>query len=45
MSETTLVIAGMTCRDCASHVEPALASISGVRILRGSPGILPQLAE
>ena len=31
---TTLAVTGMTCRDCAPHVEQALTSVSGVRKVR-----------
>jgi mercuric reductase len=31
MSETTLAVIGMTCMDCARHVEQALQRVSGVR--------------
>jgi mercuric reductase len=34
MSESTLAVTGMTCADCARHVEQALRSISGVRKVR-----------
>ena len=31
MSETTLAVTGMTCSDCAHHVEKALKGVAGVR--------------
>ena len=31
---TTLAVTGMTCRDCAHHVEQALRSVAGVRRVR-----------
>ena len=34
MSETTLAVTGMTCMDCARHVEQALRSVAGVRKVR-----------
>jgi copper chaperone CopZ len=34
MSETMLAVTGMTCIDCAHHVEQALRSVSGVRNVR-----------
>jgi mercuric reductase len=34
MSETTLAVAGMTCANCARHVEQALGRVTGVRRVR-----------
>ena len=34
MSETMLAVTGMTCMDCAHHVEQALRRVSGVRKVR-----------
>jgi mercuric reductase len=34
MSETTLAVTGLTCADCAHHVERALSGVSGVRKVR-----------
>jgi len=34
MSEATLAVTGMTCSDCAQHVEQALRGVSGVRKVR-----------
>ena len=31
---TTLAVTGMTCRDCAHHVEQALTTVSGVSKVR-----------
>jgi len=31
MSETTLAVTGLTCADCAHHVEKTLKRVSGVR--------------
>ena len=34
MSETMLAVTGLTCRDCAHHVEQALTTVSGVSKVR-----------
>lgn len=34
MSEITLAVTGMTCTDCAHHVEKAIKSVAGVRNVR-----------
>jgi mercuric reductase len=34
MSETRLAVTGMTCSDCAQHVEQALSGVAGVRQVR-----------
>lgn len=31
---TTLTVTGLTCRDCAHHVEQALTTVSGVSKVR-----------